>query len=211
MAPSIAAAASLAWLPCCGCLSCRSLHPIPPFTPCCCSYKAALRACPTCPPEVRLGIAACCLRLGSTVKAEAAYKRVLELEPDCTPALLGLAVLKLHVSNEEEVRRFTLKLWYQFTYDEWVVSGCGRAVRAASAKVAGLPACRTAAASSESSSTPHPLPLSLPPTSMQGVLEGSVLLAQAFEQDPENPFVLLLLSHFCLRQGIPHKVGGCGG
>lgn len=67
-------------------------------------YKAALRACPDCPPEVRLGIAACSLRMGSTHKAEAAYQRALALAPDCTPALLGLAVLKLHISADEEVR-----------------------------------------------------------------------------------------------------------
>ena len=69
----------------------------------CCRYKAALRLCPSCPAEVRLGIGACCLKLGSTQKAEAAYRRTLELAPGCTPALLGLAVFKLHVSNKDEV------------------------------------------------------------------------------------------------------------
>ncbi|PSC73221.1 RNA polymerase-associated CTR9-like protein [Micractinium conductrix] len=103
-------------------------------------YKQALKACPRCPPQVRLGIAACCLKLGNTHKAELAYNRVLELAPDCTPALLGLAVLKLHIAADEE-----------------------------------------------------------------GVREGSRLLAQAFELDPENPFVLLLLAHFCLRQGYADK------
>lgn len=68
------------------------------------SYKQAVRDCPSCPPEVRLGIAACCLKLGNTEKAELAYRRTLELSPNCTPALLGLAVLKLHVSSDEEVR-----------------------------------------------------------------------------------------------------------
>ena len=77
--------------------------PLPPAAPRCCRYKAALRACPSCPPEVRLGIATCCLKLGNTVKAELAYRRTLELSPGCTPALLGLAVLKLHVSADEEV------------------------------------------------------------------------------------------------------------
>lgn len=49
--------------------------------------------------------------------------------------------------------------------------------------------------------------LALRPTWLtQGVREGSQLLAQAFEQDPENPFVLLLLAHFCLRQGYADKV-----
>jgi cytochrome c-type biogenesis protein CcmH/NrfG len=90
---------------------------------------------------VRLGIATCCLKLGNTQKAELAYRRTLELSPDCTPALLGLAVLKLHASNEDE-----------------------------------------------------------------GVRDGSRLLAQAFACDPQDPFVLLLLAHFCLRQGFADKV-----
>jgi hypothetical protein len=44
---------------------------------------------------------------------------------------------------------------------------------------------------------------------LQGVREGSHLLAQAFEQDPESPLVLLLLAHFCLRQGFADKVRLC--
>ena len=111
---------------------------------CACRYKQALRSCPSCPPEVRLGIATCCLKLGNTQKAELAYRRTLELSPDCTPALLGLAVLKLHASNEDE-----------------------------------------------------------------GVRDGSRLLAQAFACDPQDPFVLLLLAHFCLRQGFADKVRYC--
>ncbi|KAL4854380.1 RNA polymerase-associated protein CTR9 [Chlorella vulgaris] len=103
-------------------------------------YKLVLRTCPSCPAEVRLGIAACCLKAGNMEKAELAYKRTLQLLPNCTAALLGLAVLKLHVSSKEQDMR-----------------------------------------------------------------EGSLLLAQAFEQDPENPFVLLLLAHLCLRQGFMEK------
>lgn len=41
---------------------------------------------------------------------------------------------------------------------------------------------------------------------VQGIREGSQLLVQAFEQDAENPFVLLLLAHFCVRQGFADKV-----
>jgi len=41
--------------------------------------------------------------MGSTGTAELAYRRVLDMAPDCTPALLGLAVLKLHVSSDEQV------------------------------------------------------------------------------------------------------------
>jgi RNA polymerase-associated protein CTR9 len=51
-----------------------------------------------------LGIAACCLKAGNMEKAELAYNRTLQLLPNCTAALLGLAVLKLHVSSKEQVR-----------------------------------------------------------------------------------------------------------
>lgn len=143
-----------------------AFYTLPP----CCRYKQALRSCPSCPPEVRLGIAACCLKMGNTDKAELAYKRTLELAPDCTPALLGLAVLKLHISSEEEVR-----------------GGVG---------VAGEVNLPVAA----------PRSATLAVELVQGIREGSRLLAQAFEQDPDNPFVLLLLAHFCLRQGFSDKV-----
>ncbi len=36
--------------------------------------------------------------------------------------------------------------------------------------------------------------------------EGSQLLVRAFEGDPDNPYVLVLLAHFCLQQGFHDKV-----
>ena len=65
-------------------------------------YRNALRNYPSAPPEVRLGIAACQLRLGEVSKAEGAYRRVLELDPMCTQALLGLAVMELAVGASAE-------------------------------------------------------------------------------------------------------------
>lgn len=102
-------------------------------------YSNALKSHPNAPPEVRLGLAACYLKLGDSVKAELAYKRVVELdtEGNCTQALLGLAVIKLNAGASAE----TLK-------------------------------------------------------------EGSQLLVQAFHQDPDNPYVLVLLAHFSLQQGF---------
>ena len=58
-----------------------------------------------CPPEVRLGIGACQLRLGKVSKAEAAYTRVLELDPGCTQALLGLAVVEFSITDNAEATR----------------------------------------------------------------------------------------------------------
>ena len=40
----------------------------------------------------------------------------------------------------------------------------------------------------------------------QGVREASKLLTRAFHQDPENPYVLVLLAHFSLRQGFHDNV-----
>jgi len=102
-------------------------------------YSNALKFHPNAPPEVRLGLAACYLKLGDSVKAELAYKRVVDLDPggNCTQALLGLAVIKLNAGARAE----TLK-------------------------------------------------------------EGSQLLVQAFHQDPDNPYVLVLLAHFSLQQGF---------
>lgn len=58
-------------------------------------YRRALAEHPSCPAEVRLGIAACYFRRGEVDKAELAYKRVMDLYPSCTQALLGLAILEL--------------------------------------------------------------------------------------------------------------------
>uniref|UniRef100_A0A1D1ZQJ7 Uncharacterized protein n=2 Tax=Auxenochlorella protothecoides TaxID=3075 RepID=A0A1D1ZQJ7_AUXPR len=100
-------------------------------------YKEALRRHPGCPAEVRLGLAACLFRLGDVVQAGAAYQRALDLDPSCTQALLGLAVLKLSASQTSEDMR-----------------------------------------------------------------DGSRLLVRAFEQDPENPYTLVLLAYFSLQQGF---------
>ena len=182
-------------------------------------YKAALRACPTAPPEVRLGIAACSLKLGNTGTAELAYQRVLDLAPDCTPALLGLAVLKLHVSSDEQVRRRPAEAPCSAALCRCPCAGSGCPVCKAAAHCARLPPLaaqqRLPPASSQHAAADLPASHQLPRVTaaprctavrLQGVREGSRLLAQAFDQDPENPFVLLLLAHFCLRQGYADKV-----
>ncbi|GFR40487.1 hypothetical protein Agub_g1054 [Astrephomene gubernaculifera] len=67
-------------------------------------YRAALREFPgaRCPAEVRLGIGACCLRLGELPTARAAYRRVLALDPDCADAYLGLALLAASDANVQQ-------------------------------------------------------------------------------------------------------------
>jgi len=76
-------------------------------------FCSALRTFPNCPAEIRLGIAACYLRLGEVPKAEAAYRRVLELDPGSTQALLGLAVMELAVGASAEATQHGSRLLAQ--------------------------------------------------------------------------------------------------
>jgi len=68
-------------------------------------FREALRACPGCPAEVRMGIGACHFRLGDVSQAEKAYKRALELDPGCIEALLGLAVMAMAVGEDADSTR----------------------------------------------------------------------------------------------------------
>jgi RNA polymerase-associated protein CTR9 len=59
-------------------------------------YRRALRAHPSAPATVRLGIGACQLRLGQFAEALKAFERALSLEPQNPDALLGAALAELH-------------------------------------------------------------------------------------------------------------------
>lgn len=59
-------------------------------------YRRALRAHPSAPATVRLGIGACQLRLGQFAEALKAFERALALEPQNPDALLGAALAELH-------------------------------------------------------------------------------------------------------------------
>lgn len=113
------------------------LPPPPSHPPACLpprrSYRTALREFPTCPADVRLGLAACYFKLGSSAKAAAAYERVLELDPGCTQALLGLAVLKLGLGASKEVRAVRAG-----TYSRWSSRHSSRRIEHSSSAAAGI-------------------------------------------------------------------------
>lgn len=67
-------------------------------------YRRALRDHPGCPAEVRVGIAACQLKLGDIVSAQAAFERTLVLDPANADAHLGLAIIKFNSPNAQQVR-----------------------------------------------------------------------------------------------------------
>ena len=61
----------------------------------------ALRRHPGCPPHVRLGIAFCHFHLGRPKLAEAAFNRTIALDPHCSSAYIGLAVLSLNSGTKQ--------------------------------------------------------------------------------------------------------------
>ncbi len=79
------------------------MHSSPPPPPLTQRYCQALRSQPNCPPEVRLGIAACQWQLGNVAQARAAYQRILALSPTNVDALLGLALLDINRGDVESV------------------------------------------------------------------------------------------------------------
>ena len=75
-------------------------------------YRRALKEHPACPAEVRLGIAACNFRLGSFKRAMAGYQRVLQLDPDCCEALLGMAVLSFNAPDTDRQAHLSNKVYF---------------------------------------------------------------------------------------------------
>jgi len=59
-------------------------------------FKIVLRSNPNCPTDARLGLAHCFLKLGNIEKARLSFERILELDPKCVDALVGLAIMKLN-------------------------------------------------------------------------------------------------------------------
>lgn len=79
-------------------------------------FKRALRYNPELPPEVRLGLGHCFLKLRNYVKARAAFERILSLDPSNIPARIALASCVFHdakTENERDVAEAILKAVYQ--------------------------------------------------------------------------------------------------
>ena len=62
-------------------------------------YKRALRAFPSAPAPVRLGIGACQYKLGDFKTAKLAFTRVLKLDDQNVEAMLGLALCELSLHD----------------------------------------------------------------------------------------------------------------
>ncbi|KAJ8767463.1 hypothetical protein K2173_017507 [Erythroxylum novogranatense] len=62
-------------------------------------YKRALQVYPNCPGAVRLGIGHCHYKLGHFEKAQRAFERVLQLDPENVEGLVALAILDLQTNE----------------------------------------------------------------------------------------------------------------
>ncbi|CAH8484672.1 unnamed protein product [Schistosoma haematobium] len=80
-------------------------------------YRKALRLQPNCPATVRLGMGHCFFRLGNMEKARLAFKRALDLDPECVGALVGLAVLDLNEKTQESIKQGVQKLSRAYNLD----------------------------------------------------------------------------------------------
>jgi len=58
------------------------------------TYQSVLQIHPRAPAEVRLGLGICYYHLGDVEKARLCFKRVLELDPESTKALIALSILE---------------------------------------------------------------------------------------------------------------------
>lgn len=80
-------------------------------------YKKALRTNPQCPADVRVGIGHCFMKMGNKEKAELAYDRALEINPNCVGALIGMAVHRMNIRDKETIRIGVLLLSRAYSAD----------------------------------------------------------------------------------------------
>ncbi|KAL2327259.1 hypothetical protein Fmac_020686 [Flemingia macrophylla] len=77
-------------------------------------YKRALQVFPNCPAAVRLGIGLCRYKLGQFEKAQQAFERVLQANPENVEALVALAIMDLRTSEATGIRKGMVKMQKAF-------------------------------------------------------------------------------------------------
>ncbi|KAE9604674.1 putative RNA polymerase-associated protein Ctr9 [Lupinus albus] len=77
-------------------------------------YKRALQVYPDCPAPVRLGIGLCRYKLGQFEKAQQAFERVLQLDPENVEALVALAIMDLRTNGAAGIRTGMVKMQRAF-------------------------------------------------------------------------------------------------
>lgn len=77
-------------------------------------YKRALQVFPSCPAAVRLGIGLCRYKLGQFEKAQQAFHRVLQLDPENVEALVALGVIDLQTNEADGIQKGMEKMQRAF-------------------------------------------------------------------------------------------------
>ncbi|KXJ05052.1 RNA polymerase-associated protein CTR9-like, partial [Exaiptasia diaphana] len=70
-----------------------------------------------CLAAVRLGMGHCFVKLNKLDKARLAFERALELEPRCTGAMIGLAILELNAKKPDSIKLGVQLLSNAYTID----------------------------------------------------------------------------------------------
>ncbi|RZB65084.1 protein CTR9 homolog [Glycine soja] len=77
-------------------------------------YKRVLQVYPNCPAAVRLGIGLCRYKLGQFEKAQQAFERVLQLDPENVESLIALAIMDLRTNEATGIRTGMVKMQRAF-------------------------------------------------------------------------------------------------
>lgn len=81
-------------------------------------YKRALKHTPTNPVGILVGLAHTFVKLNKLEKANLSFKRAIELDPKCVPALVGQAILEINTKTQESIRNGVTKLSQAYQYDQ---------------------------------------------------------------------------------------------
>ncbi|OAF71724.1 RNA polymerase-associated protein CTR9 [Intoshia linei] len=81
-------------------------------------YRKVLRLIPNGPPCIRVGIGHCFTKLENFDRARIAYRRTLDLDPNCVSALIGLALIETNSKTIENVKKGVELLTKAYSLDQ---------------------------------------------------------------------------------------------
>lgn len=170
------------------------------------SYRSALKEHPGCPPEVRLGIGACALKLGDLHTARGAYTRAFELDPNCADALLGLGLVNFSSSNVQQVRAYAACMRLSHAKIRQVACVL-QSILCAGCKPTScvhgicMMHCRSDTAEVSMATCSRARVCACMHSCPQGLADGLKQLINAYRLDPTHVGVLAQLAHYCLVSG----------
>ncbi|MEN2495775.1 MAG: protein required for normal CLN1 and CLN2 G1 cyclin expression [Marteilia pararefringens] len=80
-------------------------------------FKKAIRLSPNSIEDLRVGIGHCFLKLNNVAKAKLAYERALEMNSECSQAMLGLAIINLNLKTQKSTKQGVKYLSMAYSLD----------------------------------------------------------------------------------------------